>query len=67
MFDIQTLMYGIIAAIFLLVLISGIILLILRQRQKKRKNFSLTVSGSDMSDISERLAERFRNERAKED
>lgn len=67
MFDIQTLMYGMIAAIFLLVLISGIILLILRQRQKKRKNFSLTVSGSDMSDISERLAERFRNERAKED
>lgn len=58
------LILGIVAGIIML---SGITMMILNKRHKTRRSYSLPVSGSDSTDISERLAERFRNERAKED
>lgn len=65
--DVSVLLYGLMGAILAVVLLSAGVMVLLRRRQKRKRNLSMTVSGTDRSEIAERLTEKFRNERTREE
>lgn len=60
-------LYGMMIAMVAIIIVSSIALIVLRKRQKRKRNFSLNVNGADRSDVSDMMAEKFRNERFNEE
>lgn len=56
-------LYGMMGGIALLLVIFGITMFIVTKHKEKKKKYSLNSGGSDSSEISDILIEKFRNER----